>query len=103
MISGVIPQSLGGGYCYAEGSVKGRYNTEIQAHSDREITDRQYLSDALYTFSVKIFNFKINIFKNCGKMPANYDIISKNNFKPVRDFSYGFFVLSKFTHTRKEI
>ena len=78
LISGVIPQSLGGGYCYAEGSVKGRYNTEIQAHSDREITDRQYLSDALYTLSVKIFNFRINIFKNCGKMPANYDIISKN-------------------------
>lgn len=78
LISGVIPQSLGGGYCYAQGSIKGRYNTEVEVSGDSEIVKREYLGNSIYTFGVKIFDHKINIFKNYGKMPTKYDIINEN-------------------------
>ena len=78
LISGVIPQSLGGGFCYAEGIVKGRYVSEVEVHAEKETVKKEYIGSSLYTFSVKLLGFKINIFKNYGNMPINYDIISKN-------------------------
>ena len=78
LISGVIPQSLGGGYCYAEGSVKGRYSSEIEVHAQDKIVEKEYSGTSLYTLGVKILGLKINIFKNYGKMPTNYDIIKEN-------------------------
>lgn len=77
LISGVIPAELGGGYCYAEGSVKGRYTDTVSVTVPGITTEREYTDSRIGAFSLKIFGFSINIFKIGGNSADSCDIIEK--------------------------
>ncbi len=77
LISGVLPEEAGGGFCRAEGMVIGRITDTVSASVDREykkITDISYSPGKI---AVKIFNFPINIFKRYGNFDARCDIIKE--------------------------
>jgi hypothetical protein len=77
LISGVIPTELGGGYCYAEGSVKGRFTDTVSASVPQVVTDRVYTDSKIGNFSIKFFSFSINILKIYGNSADSCDIIEK--------------------------
>ena len=77
LISGVIPAELGGGYCYAEGYVTGRYTDTVSVSVAEEQREREYTDTSLGAFSVKIFGFSINILKIYGNSQESCDIIEK--------------------------
>ncbi len=77
LISGVIPTELGGGYCYAEGSVKGRYTDTVSVTVPAVTTEHEYTDTSLGAFSIKIFGFSINILKIGGNSTDSCDIIEK--------------------------
>ena len=80
LISGVLPDTAGGGFCRAAGSVKGIVDDEITVNVSRIYTEKQYSEGRKSALSVKILNFSINIFKIYGNSASKYDII-KNNEK----------------------
>lgn len=84
LISGVIPTELGGGYCYAEGSVKGRYTDTISVSVPVGLVEREYTDTRIGAVKIKIFGFYINIFKNYGNSIDSCDIIEET-----RDFKIG--------------
>ena len=75
LISGVIPTEQGGGYCYAEGIVKGRFTDVISASVPPTVTEREYTDAKIGEFSLKIFSFSINILKIYGNSVESCDII----------------------------
>ena len=77
LISGVIPTELGGGYCYAEGSVVGRYTDTVSVTVSADVTEREYTDTSVGAFSIKIFVFSINIFKKYRNFPDSCDIIER--------------------------
>ncbi len=77
LISGVIPTDLGGGYCYAEGSVIGRYTDTVSVAVPVAVTEREYTDTSIGSFSLKIFGFSINIFKKYRNFTDSCDIIEK--------------------------
>lgn len=77
LISGVIPSELGGGYCYAEGTVIARVSGCVTASAERARVEKAVKKATLSRAKVKIFGFSINIFKSYRNSPASYDIIDK--------------------------
>ena len=77
LISGVIPSELGGGYCYAEGSVLGRYTDTVSVSVPVGCVEREYTNTRIGAAKIKIFGFYINIFKNYGNSIDSCDIIEK--------------------------
>ncbi len=77
LISGVIPAELGGGYCYAEGSITGRYTDTVSVSVSQDQCERECIDTSVGAFSIKIFGFSINIFKIYGNSPESCDIIEK--------------------------
>ena len=75
LISGVIPQELGGGIVAASGVVRGRVSEKISLEVSRSETVREYLGERLVGINVNILGFSVNIFKNYGNLPMKYDII----------------------------
>ena len=78
LISGVIPTELGGGFCYAEGSVIGRYGDAVTSFVPSEVSEKVYLTPTTSKISLNFFGNKINIFKKYGNLTASCDIIEKN-------------------------
>lgn len=64
LISGVIPDELGGGFLRAEGVVIGRVSENFGVEVPRCEEVLMYGEETLYESKIKIFNFSINIFKN---------------------------------------
>ena len=81
LISGVIPESAGGGFCHAEGIVRGRVTREYSSEVKRNEPVREGGSPQLSELSVQIFDFSINIFKKYGNIQQGCDII-----KDIEDF-----------------
>ena len=77
LISGVIPDAAGGGFCYAEGTVKGRYPDTLTVSTDREISQKVYGKSVLHSAELIIFGKELNIFKRYGQLGDQYDIIEK--------------------------
>lgn len=75
LISGVIPDELGGGFCYAEGSVKGTLTDTVEvlvpATEEHVLENIEELDSA----AIRLFGFSINIFKKYGKVEYDYGII----------------------------
>jgi len=78
LISGVIPTELGGGYCYAEGVVRGRYSDAVEVEIEGFDTVKEPISENIGSITVKIFGFDINIFKKYGNYTNECDIIEEN-------------------------
>lgn len=77
LISGVIPEELGGGFCYAEGIIIGRISDSIEVfvsdYKDEKISVKKKLSEV----SVKILGFSVNIFKSYRNLDEKCDIIEE--------------------------
>ena len=77
LISGVVPEASGGGFCRAEGSVVGRISDRVSVSVDREYEKITDISYSHREIAVKIFNFTINIFKRYGNSDPRCDIIKE--------------------------
>ncbi len=77
LISGVIPEELGGGFCYAEGIIIGRISDSIDVsvpdYKEEKISEKKKLS----RLSVKILGFSVNIFKSYRNSDGKCDIIEE--------------------------
>lgn len=75
LISGILPEESGGGFCCAEGEVRGVQRGEISIEVGRyeEITVKE--RGEATSLSVKIFGVLINIFKKYGNSSGTYGII----------------------------
>ncbi|MBQ2738569.1 MAG: sporulation protein YqfD [Clostridia bacterium] len=76
LISGIIPDELGGGSITPAGSVTGRVAVTEQIHLSRTDTVCEYADEALYQGKINILGKEINIFKKYRNSPGKYDIIS---------------------------
>ena len=77
LISGVIPTELGGGVCYAEGSVIGRFSDKVSSFSASVSTRKVYSEPKIQNITLKLFKKEINIFKRYGNLEDTCDIIEK--------------------------
>jgi similar to stage IV sporulation protein len=77
LISGVIPTELGGGLCYAEGEVIGRYPDRVSVVAERQKEEKSYGERELLSLSVNFFGFNINIFKKTRQSEGLCDIIKE--------------------------
>ena len=75
LISGVIPDELGGGLCTAEGTVIGRIYDTVSVNVDRNQEISVSTGKKTVAKRVKILNFSINILKYCGNSHLGCDII----------------------------
>ncbi len=75
LISGVIPEELGGGFVAAEGEVFGRLTERSEVFVPRNEEKRVYKEERIQKFGVKILNLDINIFKNYRNCDNEYVII----------------------------
>ncbi len=75
LISGIIPNELGGGFVGADGDVFGRVAKDITVEIERNETVMAYGEEKLYKASIKIFKLPINIFKKYGKLDNSCAII----------------------------
>lgn len=75
LISGILPAEAGGGYCRAEGVVKGRLSGELSVSVDRKEVKKELIGYDVSAISLQIFDFSINIFKRYGNVERSCDII----------------------------
>ena len=75
LISGIIPSELGGGVCYAEGTVVGRLSDTVEVFVGRNYENKIRTRERLFDCRVNFFNFSINIFKLYGNLQDECDII----------------------------
>ncbi len=81
LISGIIPDELGGGYCYAEGRVSALMEDTLEVNVSRNYEKSEKKSEKILTLTLKIFNFSINLFKKYGNQDEECDIIEdKDSF-----------------------
>ena len=85
LILGVITQGDVRTLCQAEGEVIGRVNCTLNASASREKTKRSLKSTEVYSLKIKIFNFLINIFKKCGNLDNECDIIEEKRQISLKD------------------
>lgn len=101
LISGVIPSALGGGYCYAEGSVKARYTECVSVHIDGTVAEKEYFEEDISSVTLNFFSFPINIFKICRNSEVDCDIIEKKRtfdiFGARLPFSFDYTVTREYT------
>ena len=83
LISGIIPTELGGGFCYAEGEVRGRYSDEICVDIQSAEKIKVFSEEYTQAVTIGIFDFSLNIFKRYGNLPTLCDIIEEKS-----DFSF---------------
>ena len=67
LISGVIPDELGGGFVAAEGEIFGAVNEKIELTVPPEESKSELSEAEISEISVKIFNFSIKLFKKYRK------------------------------------
>ena len=75
LISGVLPDELGGGFVRAEGTVYAKVYDSVSLEVQKVETVFVPKSERLVRADVKIFNFSINIFKSYRKSDIDCDII----------------------------
>jgi similar to stage IV sporulation protein len=78
LISGVLPEDMGGGFVNADGIVLGRIYDESTVSVPRCESIDTLKSSTESARGIKIFNFSINIFKKYSNYVPEYDIIKNN-------------------------
>ena len=79
LISGIIPTELGGGFCYADGEIRGRYSDTVSVKVSQKEEYKIYTDEHIKSISLNIFNFSINIFKNYRNLSNMCDIIEEKS------------------------
>ena len=77
LISGVIPKELGGGFCYADGEVLGRYSETKTIEVDRVYTEKIEINSDLKSLSVNFFDFSIKLLEKYRNYTGECDIIKE--------------------------
>ena len=81
LISGIIPEEIGGGYCYAEGKIVGIVSESLESRVLRNYEKNVKIDDEVSALTLKIFNFSANLFKIYGNSDDVCDIIEdKDSF-----------------------
>ncbi len=80
LVVGVLPEEAGGGLCPADASVIGRVKDTVSVQIDREYDKKIEIQRKIYSCSLKIFNFSINIFKRYRNL-TNECVIIENEIK----------------------
>jgi len=75
LISGVLPEELGGGFCYAEGSVYARISDSVDVTVSQTKKKKTVKESEILRFDVKIFGFSVNILNNYRNYDKECDII----------------------------
>lgn len=75
LISGILGTDDNIEFCHARGTVKASVNATLTTFAPIEEQKEVYTEEKLLYKAIKIFNFKINIFKNYGNSEGEYDII----------------------------
>ena len=78
LISGVIPGEVGGGFCYAEGSVLGRVSGTVSSRVSSQRSERKEIGTSLFSMKINFFAFSLNIFKTYRNFNGEYAIIEEN-------------------------
>lgn len=77
LISGVIPFEMGGGFCTAQGEVKGRVADRVEVVVRRSENIKKVKQKKLSSLKLNLFDFSINIFKIYGNLDNECDIIEE--------------------------
>ena len=77
LISGILSDEVGGGFCRAEGTVLGVVSDTLAEDVSREYDKTVSIEKKIDKFGVKIFNFYINIFKIYRNPHIECDIIKE--------------------------
>ena len=75
LILGALPAEQGGGFCRAEGHIIGRMSDTVSTFVGRNYEKNLSTDRNLYSITLKLFKFSINIFKRYGNLTYKYDII----------------------------
>ena len=75
LISGIMPEEVGGGFCAAEGIVIGRYTDSVSVCVPKKFCEKDLKSREIYDTALNFFGFSINIFKNYRNIVGECDII----------------------------
>lgn len=75
LISGVIPESLGGGFVRAEGEIFGIISEKVELSVPRTEIKNEYSTGELYEVSLNFFKFSIKLFKKYRKIDDGCVII----------------------------
>ncbi len=78
LISGIVESEGGTEYVMAEGVVRGSASEVVSTEIPREITESHPREGALAAFSIKIFDFNINILQSYGNLEGECAIIEEN-------------------------
>jgi similar to stage IV sporulation protein len=78
LISGVLPEESGGGFCYAEGIVLGRVSDSIDVSVPLEQEVKVSENRRLLSLDIKIFGFSLNILNRGRNSEELCDIIKSN-------------------------
>ena len=75
LISGVLPEEQGGGFCYAEGEILGRVSDSVEVSVSENRTIKNVLKSKIARFDLKFFGFSVNIFNSYRNSNSECDII----------------------------
>lgn len=75
LISGVLPEEQGGGFCYAEGEIFGRVSESISVSVDEYKIKKTEKNSEIARLDIKIFGFSLNIFNLYRNSDSTCDII----------------------------
>ncbi len=75
LIMGAYTGGAGGGFCYAEGIVKGRVSDTLTVNVSKNTEEKIVTEEKISKIDLKIFNFSINIFKSYRNSGKDCDII----------------------------
>ena len=78
LISGIIETENGTRYVRAEGTVRGSASTTLTTEVGKTVTETVVKDGGKANFAIKIFNFRINIYKKYGNSPDDCVIIESN-------------------------
>lgn len=97
LISGMLPDDIGGGFCAASGNVVGRISDTISVDVAREYVHKEEKNNKLCSLSIDLFNFSVNIFKLYGNFINECDIIEhEKNFALAADAKLPFSISSSY-------
>lgn len=75
LISGILPEELGGGFCYAEGDIKGRVSDSVSVSVPNKRVEKQAAKTEIARLDVNFFGFSVNILNSYRKTDSECDII----------------------------
>lgn len=75
LVVGILPPTAGGGFCSAEAIIVGRINDRVSIEIDRVGEKKINSNRKLYSLTIKILKFSLNIFKMYGNLTNDCDII----------------------------